>query len=121
MLLRESAKSNGNDVNLSSVVEGAANVDDSIPAGRELIVFAESVVGGDHAVLEKARADLLAAVTPEQFVDAAAVAGNFERMVRIADGTGIKLDEWAHSVTADMREELGLNKFSSATHTFPES
>ena len=56
-------------------------------------------------------------------VDAAAVVGNFERMVRIADGTGIPLDKPVAMVSADMREELGLDaksvaaRFTSESHT----
>ena len=41
-------------------------------------------------------------------VDAAAVASNFERMVRIADGTGIELGEALEEFSEDVREELGL-------------
>ncbi len=117
MLLRVSAQSIGEEVELTGVVEGAESVDERIPAGKELTAFADAVVEGDQATLDAARTDLLAAVSPEQFVDAAGVVGNFERMVRIADGIGISLDPNFTDVTADMREDLGLNEFASAVHT----
>ena len=117
MLLRVSTQLTGDEVELTGVVEGADQVDDRIPAGKQLTAFAEAVVQGDDAALAQARTDLLAAVTPEEFVDAAGVAGNFERMVRIADGIGISLDQNFEGATEDMREDLGLNDFSSAVHT----
>ena len=36
--------------------------------------------------------------------------GNFERMVRIADGTGIPLDGPVVAASNDFREELGLDE-----------
>lgn len=117
MLLRVSAQSTGEEVELTGVVEGADSVDERIPAGKELTAFADAVVEGDQATLDAARSELLAAVTSEQFVDAAGVVGNFERMVRIADGIGISLDPSFTDTTADMREDLGLNDFASAVHT----
>ena len=46
-------------------------------------------------------------------VDAAAVVGNFQRMVRIADGTGIPVDAVVQTLSDDFREEIGLEKFVS--------
>jgi hypothetical protein len=59
-----------------------------VPHERELIALAEAVVRGDEAELAEARRASLAALGPESFVAAAAVASNFERMERIADATG---------------------------------
>ena len=49
----------------------------------------------------------------EALVDAAAVIGNFERMVRIADGTGIPLDAAVNVATEEIRAELGIDAFAS--------
>jgi len=43
-------------------------------------------------------------------VDAAGVISNFQRMVRIADATGIGLGVF-EVPSADMREALGINAF----------
>ena len=51
----------------------------------------------------------------------AAVAGNFQRMVRIADCIGIPFDESRMEMTAGVREELKLNEFQSAENTFKRS
>jgi hypothetical protein len=75
------------------------------------------VLGQDDAELGAARSALLAAVGSEAFVDAAGVVANFQRMVRIADGTGIPLDAPLELLTQDLREELGIEHFGSAANT----
>ena len=42
--------------------------------------------------------------------DAAAVAANFERMVRIADAIGIELGDWMETFTEDVRADLSLDR-----------
>ena len=46
-------------------------------------------------------------------VDAAAVIANFQRMVRIADSTGIPLGEGLEGFSAQTREQLGFNRWST--------
>lgn len=46
----------------------------------------------------------------EAMVDAAAVASNFERMVRIADGTGIPLGSSLESRSRAVVDELKLER-----------
>ena len=82
-----------------------------------LLDFADAVVGSDDAALEKVRAAALEALGGEAFVDVAAVAANFERMVRIADATGIPLDAPLDVMTHDVREELGLAAYGSSANT----
>jgi hypothetical protein len=84
---------------------------------EELLAFADAAVGTDDAALERARAAAVAALGPEAFVDAAAIAANFQRMVRIADGTGIPLDTSLDLMSADIRDELGLEAFGSSANT----
>ena len=88
-----------------------------VPHERELIALAEAVVRGGEVELTEARSQALAALGPESFVAAAAVASNFERMVRIADATGIPLDTPLAVMTAEMRAELGIDGFGSAANT----
>jgi hypothetical protein len=77
------------------------------------------VVQGDEAALATARREGVAALGPDGFVEAAAVASNFERMVRIADATGIPLDSPLAEVSAGMRADLGIDAFGSAANTPP--
>jgi len=51
-------------------------------------------------------------------LEASGVAGNFQRMVRIADCIGIPVDDARLEATAPVREALGLNEFHSAQNTF---
>ena len=86
-----------------------------------LVALAEALVGEDDAALAEARRRALDEVGAEAFVDAVAVASNFERMVRIADGTGIPLDTPVNLISEDVREELNLGRFAAAAHTPPVS
>jgi hypothetical protein len=79
--------------------------------------LAEALVQGDESALASARAAVLEGLGPAGLVDAAAVASNFERMVRIADSTGIPLDAPVAALTADLRDRLGLDRFASSEHT----
>ena len=81
--------------------------------GTVLIAFAHAMVGDDDEVLAQARQAVIEALSPEAMVDAAAVASNFERMVRIADSTGIPLDERLEVLTKDARETLHLERFTA--------
>ena len=54
-------------------------------------------------------------MSSEAMVDAAAVASNFERMDRIADSTGIPLGEGLEAMSLEVREELDLGRFQTAS------
>lgn len=120
LLLRASGESTGRDVDLASVTAGArAAAGSGVAHGEALVAFAEGVAGEDDAELARARAALLAEMGPAALVDAAGVASNFERMVRIADATGIPLDAPVAALTEDVRRELGIDGFAAAAHTPP--
>lgn len=51
-------------------------------------------------------------------VDAAGVVANFQRMVRIADSTGIPVDDYILKRSGQLPERLGLTAYSSAANTF---
>lgn len=81
--------------------------------GEVLLDFASALVGEDDTALGRARAGVHAALGAEGVVDAAAVASNFERMVRIADATGIPIDGPVDLLGSDLRAELELDRFAS--------
>lgn len=74
---------------------------------------------GPEKALEEAREAVRAALGEAALVDAAAIIGNFERMVRIADGTGIPLDTPVHVATESIRASLGLDRFEAAARERP--
>lgn len=102
----------GNDVNLDAIVKGR-NTDSGIPAGSALVRFTDAVLA-DPADLPAARAELIETLGEAAMVDAASVIGNFQRMVRIADSTGIPVDGFFDEANRDVREQLGLNALPSA-------
>ena len=116
-MLSLSADITESDVNLQMI-----NGDESATAGdvdhaAALMKFAEAVASRDEATLASARSELLEQAGAEVLVDAAAVAGNFQRMVRIADSTGIPLDEMSAAMSHGVVNELDLRRFSSAENT----
>ena len=68
-------------------------------------------MGDDDATLTHARHAVIEGLSPEAMVDAAGVASNFERMVRIADATGIPLDERMEVLSQAVRDALQLERF----------
>jgi hypothetical protein len=117
MMLRASVELQGKEVDLRAITDDSAAAASGIDHAAALLRFADAVVGRDDAELALARAQLLEIGGPEVLVDSAGIAANFQRMVRIADATGIPLDAPVIALTADVRDDLGLGAFSSARNT----
>jgi len=117
VLLRASGEISGSNVDVAAVTDDDAAAGSGIAHAATLLAFAEAAVKGSDAALNSARGRLLDAVGPECLVDAAAVVSNFERMVRIADSTGIPLDAPVTAMSEDLRANLGLNDFHSSANT----
>ena len=116
MALRVSARISGDHANLEGIVAGGA-VATGIPGGQALLAFAETGVGDDAEAIAAARQRVRNELGERSMVDAAGIIANFQRMVRIADGTGIALDNQLVAVTADLRDELGINDYPTARLT----
>ncbi len=101
---------------LNSVTGDIAAAAD-IPAGPQLLAFAEAVVARSDADIESTRSTLVELIGPAGTADAAAVVANFQRMVRIADSTGIPLDEPVMMLTQGIRDELGINEYHAAANS----
>ncbi len=104
------------DLQMINGERGSASGD--VPHANELVAFAEAVARrDDEAVLAPCRNALEQVAGAAALVDVAAVAANFQRMVRIADCTGIPLDAFNVALSADIRKDLKLERFESAKHT----
>ena len=114
MMLRESIERDGAEADLRAITDDAAAAGSRIPGAEVLVAFANAAVGDDEGAIPEARDRVRDALGSAALVDAAGVIGNFERMVRIADGTGISIDAPIDVMSADLRHEIGINAFSSA-------
>ncbi len=101
---------------MRAVTEGTAATS-GVTHGDLLVAFADACITGDEAARAGARNALAAAAGPEALVEAAATVGNFERMVRIADGTGIPVDGSMRTLAHGIQEELDLVSFASAANS----
>ncbi len=114
MLLRASSEIQDQGVNLQGLVSAT---DTGVIAGAALTAFADAVVQGDAEAIGRARDTVTAELGEAAMVDAAAVIANFQRMVRIADGTGIPLDEPVLMMTQNIRQDLGIDEYSASAHS----
>jgi len=95
-------------VDLHAINDGGSAT--GVAHSAELITFAEAMVGADDEALGRARQKLVAVLGRDAMIDAAGVASNFERMVRIADGTGITLGDSLEQFSSSVRDELQLDR-----------
>ena len=109
-MLRESSRTHEESVDFAAVMNG--DVESGVPHGADLVRFAESVVAGSGADCEAARQALADNMGAEALVDAAGVISNFERMVRVADATGISIGPMAEEDLV-LVHELGIERFSA--------
>lgn len=119
LLLRASGEVNGRNIEVGAVTDSEHAAQSGVANAVALIALAEAMVGDDEQALHDARQCVLEEMGEAQLVDAIAVASNFERMVRIADATGIPLDDPAEIMTSDIRERLGIDRFTAAANLTP--
>lgn len=116
-MLRESIQADGQTIDL----EGLADTNCKEIAGLEnsalLIEYADAFMSRDAEQLVLVRDKMEKAMGANKLVDASGVASNFQRMVRIADGTGIPIDPGRYDVKVDLIEQLGLGEYESAKNT----
>ena len=115
-MLRVSAEISNTDLDIH-LVNGVVSEDAVVEYSNELMAFATAVATRDEAELLASRDQLLAASSAEVVVDAAAVAGNFQRMVRIADSTGIPVDDARLELAQPTVDVLELRRFKTSEHT----
>ncbi len=115
MLLRASGEHQGLEYDLRAVSkQGFAS---GVEHGDLLIEFADAVMSAGTERLDRARVAVHDTIGSRALVECAAVAANFNQMVRIADSTGIPIDTMALGMTAPTRETLDINHFKSAQNT----
>lgn len=117
MLLRASSRAVGTDADLHAAVRPGAG-DSGVPGGDVLGEFADAVCRRRDDL------DVVRSAVGERFgaaglVEAAATVAIFSGLVRVADGTGIPVDDGAIAESDDFRTALGLHGYAGAVNTDP--
>lgn len=112
MLLRASGERENTDYDLTAVTH--PDRDSGVAHGNWLQRLSEQAVRGEWPELEETLEAASAELGRQQAVDALVVASAFNGITRVADCTGIPLDEDTASTTADLRDSVGLNAFDYA-------
>lgn len=113
MRLRVSGEHTDNDYDLG-IVTGNSPTDGGIPHGALLNRFAAAVCAPNDESLAPLRAEVVGKLGPAALVDAVAVIAAFNAFPRVADATGIPLEDAKAEMTAGLREELGLDALDTA-------
>ncbi|NQU69290.1 MAG: hypothetical protein HQ514_02005 [Rhodospirillales bacterium] len=92
---------------------GEADGDGGIPDSALLARFAEAAISDDGGDLSAIRTELVGALGEAALIDASAIVATFNAIDRVADSTGIPIDEIRIAPTSDLREQLGINAFPS--------
>ncbi len=106
-------------VDIDAVLDRQHVGDCGIEGSAELLTFADAVLGGTASGVEPAaaRAALRARLGEEALWEAAATVAAFCGLVRVADGTGIPLDDGVLAVSAEVRERTGIDGFAGAANS----
>ena len=110
----------GQDIDMDGITDPACLEIKGIPHSAALLRFSNAFMTGDDAELAEARELLAAKMGAAAMIDAAGVASNFQRMVRIADGTGIPLEsmgEETDSLVSELNKKHGIDKYVSAANS----
>lgn len=111
MLLRESSEQDGKPATLS-VVTGREQGPVGVDHDALLIAIAEAVVAWDWAALAALKQEGAKSLGPQQTADAIGVACAFNGITKVADATGIPLDESTFDRTVEMRDTTGIDSFA---------
>ncbi len=94
------------------VGDGAAT---GVHHGALLIEFAEAMLGINANLQARLREAVQKTLGAAGLVDAAAVVASFNAVVKIADATGIPLEDFKADATRVLRQELDLDRLRRKT------
>lgn len=120
-MLRESVELTGGSIDFHGLTDPSCTEIKGVPNSRELLQFANACMGVEGADPDTARQALVDKMGAAAMIDTAGVISNFQRMVRIADATGIPSDGPMQVMSEDLCEQLGINRYVSAANSAPPS
>jgi len=113
LLLRASGDRNNESYNLDSVTaEGIA--DAGVKNGDFLMELAAAVYAQDAEVLADIRTRGVKLLGERGLAEAMGIASGFNGITKVANGTGLPLDQTTAEVTGEMRTQTGIEDYSEA-------
>ncbi len=112
MLLRASGQQDERDYDLNTVTRGEG--DSGVPHSDLLRSLTEQTIRAEWSLLADTRARAGTIMGEQQMVDALTVAAAFNGITRVADATGIPLDDNTQAVTVAMRASMGIDEYAYA-------
>jgi hypothetical protein len=112
MLLRASGEKESAAYDLTAITDRSRN--SGVPNGELLTALAEQTAGAACQALKGTLAKAIETMGEQQAVDALVVASAFNGITRVADATGIPLDENTAETTVEMRGAVGLDAYQYA-------
>lgn len=109
MLLRASGERDNTTYDLNAITD--AERDSGVADSAWLQQLTELAISSDWTGLAPVLAAAGKEIGQQQAVDVLVVASAFNGITRVADATGIPLDENTSATTGDMRASVGLNAF----------
>ncbi len=109
MMLRASVQDTGAEFDLTSLSGDDAK--GTVPHQNLLLDFAEAVVLRDRDTAAALRPKLIEALGPAGYLDACAVVAGFHGFTRIADASGVPLDERYLGDAEDVKAQTGVREY----------
>jgi hypothetical protein len=92
---------------------GQGDSNGGVAHGALLLELAEAVLNSDDAGKTAARQQLRQTLGDAALVDTCAIIASFNAVVKIADGTGIPLEDYKEKNTRDIRQQLSIDALSN--------
>ena len=108
MRLRVSGEHTGKDYDIEAVMSGEG-VENDIPNGNLLNDFTEAIVTLDKGPITLACERLIIEMGEQALIDASATVAAFNAYPRMADATGIPLEDAKEKASVELRKNLGLD------------
>ncbi|MCW5747230.1 MAG: hypothetical protein KIT36_13655 [Alphaproteobacteria bacterium] len=110
VLLRGSGDFTGQHYDFAVVMDGTG--DGGVPHGKLLMDFGAAVVGDSADRLNACRIAVQNTLGADALADAAGIAAIFNAVVRLADATGIPLEDAKEAASRVVRAEIGIDAFA---------
>ena len=108
-MLRASSKRENLNVDLNAVVDSSS--DPGVAHGSILRALTEATIEMRWDELDEIRSQAFATLGEAATVDALAVASGFNGITRVADATGIPIDNYEDELGRNIRAETGIDDY----------